>query len=55
LDDLKTMSYCAVGRKYRVSDHAIRKWIRWYGYNREADVRASGDASQDEPPGTIAA
>jgi transposase-like protein len=28
--DLEVMSYCAVGRKYGVSDNAIRKWIRWY-------------------------
>ena len=25
-DMLKTMSYCAVGRKYGVSDNAVRKW-----------------------------
>ena len=28
-DDLKTLgSYCAVGRKYGVSDNAVRKWLR---------------------------
>lgn len=27
---LKTMSYCAVGRKYGVSDNAVRKWERAY-------------------------
>jgi transposase-like protein len=55
LDDLKTMSYCTVGRRYGISDNAVRKWIRWYEYNGEAEARASGDASQDEPPDTIAA
>jgi len=25
---LKTMSYCAVGRKYGVSDNAVRKWLK---------------------------
>src|SRR5680860_190755 len=30
LQDLATMSYCAVGRKYGVSDNAIRKWLKWY-------------------------
>jgi hypothetical protein len=30
LADLKYMSVLAVGRKYGVSDNAIRKWIRWY-------------------------
>ena len=24
------MSFLAVGRKYGVSDNAVRKWIRWY-------------------------
>lgn len=27
---LKTMSYCAIGRKYGVSDNAIRRWINLY-------------------------
>lgn len=27
---LKTMSYCAIGRKYCVSDNAIRRWINLY-------------------------
>jgi len=29
-DMLRTMSYCAVGRKYGVSDNAVRKWERAY-------------------------
>lgn len=29
-EDLKSMSYLAIGRKYSVSDKAVRKWIRWY-------------------------
>lgn len=28
LEDLSTMSYTAVGKKYGVSDNAIRKWIK---------------------------
>ena len=28
--DLATMSYLAVGRKYGVTDNAVRKWLRWY-------------------------
>lgn len=28
--DLAVMSVCAVGRKYGVSDNAVRKWRRWY-------------------------
>lgn len=30
LDDIKNSNYSAVGRKYGVSDNAIRKWIRKY-------------------------
>jgi hypothetical protein len=34
LSDLQSMSFVAVGRKYGVSDNAVRKWLRWY--EREA-------------------
>ncbi|MGO9821002.1 MAG: HNH endonuclease [Solirubrobacteraceae bacterium] len=30
MEDVWTMSFLAVGRKYGVSDNAVRKWIRWY-------------------------
>jgi hypothetical protein len=30
LEDVATMNMCAVGRKYGVSDNAVRKWLRWY-------------------------
>jgi len=33
--DIASMSFVAVGRKYGVSDNAVRKWIRWYEYQRE--------------------
>ena len=33
--DVAEMSFLAVGRKYGVSDKAVRKWIRWYEYQRE--------------------
>ena len=26
---LKTMSYCSIGRKYGVSDNAVRKWLKF--------------------------
>jgi hypothetical protein len=32
--DLATMSVCAVGRKYGVSDNAVRKWLRQYEQER---------------------
>ena len=28
--DIASMSMLAVGRKYGVSDRAVRKWLRWY-------------------------
>jgi len=31
------MSLLAVGRKYGVSDNAVRKWIRWYEYQPELE------------------
>lgn len=46
MEDLSTMSYCAVGRKYGVSDNAVRKWIRWYEEARPASSEAEGG---DEP------
>ena len=28
--EIEATSYCAVGRKYGVSDNAVRKWLRFY-------------------------
>lgn len=36
--DVASMSFLAIGRKYGVSDNAVRKWIRWYVYQREMEV-----------------
>ena len=30
-EDLKTMTYSAMGRKYGVSDNGVRKWCKYYG------------------------
>ena len=38
MEDVKSMSRLAVGRKYGVSDNAVRKWIRWYEYQRELEL-----------------
>lgn len=35
IEDVGSMSFLAVGRKYGVSDNAVRKWIRWYEAERE--------------------
>jgi transposase-like protein len=34
--DVASMSFLAIGRKYGVSDTAIRKWISWYEHERES-------------------
>lgn len=38
--DGASLSFLAIGRKYGVSDYAVRKWIRWY--ERQADREAGG-------------
>jgi uncharacterized protein YjcR len=38
MEDVASMSFLAIGRKYGVSDNAIRKWIRWYEYERKQPV-----------------
>ena len=30
LEEIETTSYLAIGRKYGVSDNAVRKWVRFY-------------------------
>jgi hypothetical protein len=30
IEEMQRMGFSAVGRKYGVSDNAVRKWIRWY-------------------------
>jgi hypothetical protein len=37
MEDVGTMSFLAVGRKYGVSDNAVRKRIRW------SEAATSGD------------
>jgi transposase-like protein len=41
LAEIEATSYVAVGRKYGVSDNAVRKWVRFYERERE---RVRGDA-----------
>lgn len=48
------MGYLAVGRKYGVSDNAVRKWARWYErqIEREAgESREVGDSAEDGAAG----
>ena len=46
--EIEATSYLAVGRKYGVSDNAVRKWVRWYErqIEREAgeDIAGGGKA-----------
>ena len=44
MEDVKSMSMLAVGRKYGVSDNAVRKWIRWYEYQHELE-QPQGEAA----------
>jgi hypothetical protein len=44
--DVAVMSFLAVGRKYGVSDNAVRKWLRWY--ERQAEREAAGAPLEHE-------
>ncbi|MFL5848177.1 MAG: hypothetical protein ACJ76R_04490 [Solirubrobacteraceae bacterium] len=37
LAEIEASSWCAVGRKYGVSDNAVRKWVRQYERERERE------------------
>jgi transposase-like protein len=39
LEEIAATSYLAIGRKYGVSDNAVRKWVKFY--EREREQRAS--------------
>lgn len=44
MSEIEATSYLAVGRKYGVSDNAVRKWVRFYGRQIErekAEARAA--------------
>jgi len=46
-EDLKKLSILAIGRKYGVSDNAVRKWARQYGLIERAILsRAEGGPSE---------
>lgn len=42
LEEIEATSYLAVGRKYGVSDNAVRKWIRWYERQIEREAAEAG-------------
>ncbi len=50
LREIEERGYLAVGRKYGVSDNAIRKWVRQY--EREAERRRNGSAEPHQDRGS---
>jgi hypothetical protein len=48
LREIEETSYLAVGRKYGVSDNAVRKWVRFYQRQAERETRlAVGEGDAD--------
>lgn len=41
LAEIEANGYCAVGRKYGVSDNAVRKWVRFYERQRDREGAAA--------------
>lgn len=46
LEEIEATSYLAVGRKYGVSDNAVRKWVRFYERQMEREA-AENEAAAD--------
>lgn len=44
--DVAAMSFLAIGRKYGVSDNAVRKWIRWYEYQRDMEAHRAPQSQE---------
>jgi Zn ribbon nucleic-acid-binding protein len=49
--DVSSMSVVAIGRKYGVSDNAVRKWLHWYEY-RAAIRRIEGGEKEGHDQAT---
>jgi hypothetical protein len=58
MEDVQSSSLVAIGRKYGVSDNAVRKWIRWYEEAQASAAQAEADpgpsADDSEPPALAA-
>jgi hypothetical protein len=50
LNEIATTSHLAVGRKYGVSDNAVRKWVRWYERQAERERRIAAKAAAGDEP-----
>jgi transposase-like protein len=46
--EIAETSYLAVGRKYGVSDNAVRKWVRFYERQAAREAAAGADAAEIE-------
>jgi hypothetical protein len=55
VEDIAAMDWCAVGRKYGVSDNAVRKWVRWYEAARARTAEAERDACEADDEESLAA
>lgn len=49
LAEIEAHGYCWVGRKYGVSDNAVRKWVKFYEREREATLAGSSDSASAPP------
>jgi predicted nucleic acid-binding Zn ribbon protein len=47
MEEIEATSYLAVGRKYGVSDNAVRKWVRWYERQMEREAVEKEAAADD--------
>ncbi len=48
MGEIEATSYLAVGRKYGVSDNAVRKWVRFYGRQKEREAAESEAAVSED-------
>ncbi|HEU5063515.1 MAG TPA: hypothetical protein VFT79_10245, partial [Solirubrobacterales bacterium] len=48
LAEIQSTSYVAVGRKYGVSDNAVRKWVRFYERQMEREAAEREETSSEE-------
>lgn len=46
MEEIERTSYLAVGRKYGVSDNAVRKWVRFYRRQMEREAAEGGSAGR---------
>lgn len=49
LAEIEAHGYCWVGRKYGVSDNAVRKWVKFYEREREAAAAGSSGSASASP------